>query len=112
MDEKKLDRQFNRGIVEYRKFEDKTTCPTCNCDKVLAPLLKNDHFYDEKLDKIIVVKRQHEPDNCFRRFVGMLLATNTNKDGTYWSEEKLHSIIEMGLKNLKSLNRKYTEGRK
>lgn len=95
-EEKKLDREYNKIYLEYRKYLDKNTCPWCNLPEILQPIRMGNEF--------------HDPDNCFRCYVEMLHACSIDpQTGKMYDPETLRSLVENGLRKLKSLDKKFTE---
>lgn len=109
-DEKKLDRMFNKGYIQFRKFQDKTTCPTCNLPDFFDCML--DSRWDEKNEKFIKVKHEHNNDNCFKTYNSMMLATLKDKQGKYLGEDRIMNLIDSGLEKLKRMDKEFTESSK
>ena len=107
LDEKKLDRMVNKGFIQFRKFQDKITCPTCNLPEIFNCMLNS--YYDEEKEKFIDRKHEHDTDNCFRIYHSMMLAVEKDKNGKFLGLERIDDMIENGLKKLKRMDKKFTE---
>ncbi len=107
MKEEELDRMVNKGYVHYRKFQDKSTCPTCNLPKIFDCMLNSK--WDEEKETFVDIKHVHDTDDCFRIYNSMMLATKKDKNGKFLSEERVWDLIENGLDKLKRMDKKFTE---
>ncbi len=105
--EKKLDRHVNRAHIEYQKFLNKETCPTCNCSEPLVGL--RDMTFDKKKRKYVTRKWIHDDQRCFKWFGGLVLALKKETDGKYVDSDKLEKIIDHAYKALKSFDKKFKE---
>ena len=109
-DEKKLDRMYNKGYIQFRKFQDKATCPTCNLPDMFDCM--KDSQWDEKHEKFIDVKHVHNNDNCFKFYNSIMLATHKDKKGKYLGEDRIMNLIDRGLEKLKQMDKQFTESSK
>ena len=108
-DEKELDRQVNVIYVEYRKYQEESTCPFCNLDSILREAFFYQYDENKKLVKQDLI---HDPDNCLRRHATLVLAVHKDSNGKYLPPEALENLIEEGLRKLKAMDRQFTEGKK
>ncbi len=106
-EEKKLDRDVNRAHIEYQKFLNKETCPTCNCSEPLVGM--RDMAFDKKKRKYVTIKWVHDDKRCFEWFGGLVLALKKDKDDMYLDPDKLEKTIKHAYKALKSFDKKFKE---
>lgn len=105
--EKKFDSMFNKFHIDYQKFLLKETCPLCNVNEVLRPLLAS--TWDEKNQKFVKAKWIHNDKDCFYRYATWIFALKKDENGKYIDGEILLEIIDRGYKMLKAIDKKYKE---
>ncbi len=105
--EKKFDRKVNSSHVEYMKFLDKETCPTCNCNSALV--IMRDTVYDEKKRKYVTRKWTHDDEKCFKWFAGLVMALRKDKDDMYIDTDIIERVIKHAYKVLKGFDTEYKD---
>lgn len=105
--EKKFDRRVNSSHVEYQKFLDKETCPTCNCNSALVVM--RDTVYDEKKRKYITKKWIHDDEKCFKWFARLVMALRKDRHDRYIDTDTIERVIKDAYKILKGFDTKYKE---
>jgi len=105
--EKKHDRTFNRIYLDFRKFVNEDTCPTCHISPVLKAV--RDYKYNETETKVIKIKWVHNVRNCFSWYATIVMASTKDRFGKHLTPENLQKMIDTGFKMMNRMDKKFTE---
>ena len=106
-DESENDRKFNRVYLDFRKFVNEDTCPTCHISPVMTAA--RDYKFDEKTGDVVSIKWVHNVRNCFSWYATIVMATKKDRFGKYLTPENLQMMIDRGFKMMNRMDKKFTE---
>lgn len=105
--EKKQDRRFNRTYLDFRKFVNEDTCPTCNISPVMRAA--RDYKFSGTGKGVIKIKWVHDVRNCFSWYATILLVGRKDRFGKYLTPKNLQKMIDSGFRMMNQLDKKFTE---